>query len=107
VTGRSPARLLAPLALVACAVALFAILMAGGEEESPTGVTTGERSSATPPASRRRQRPRLPRTYVVRAGDTPSAIAVRVGVTAEQIEQLNPGIDPQLLSPGQRLKIRP
>jgi teichoic acid transport system ATP-binding protein len=100
-------RLLAPLALVACAVALFSILATGGDDDEPSGAATSERSPAMKPAARQRERPRVQRTYVVRPGDTPSAIAERVGVTVEQIQELNPGIDPQLLTPGQRLKIRP
>jgi LysM repeat protein len=40
------------------------------------------------------------------AGDTPSTIAEKTGVPLDQLEELNPDIDPQQLSPGQRLRLR-
>jgi LysM repeat protein len=42
----------------------------------------------------------------VRPGDTPSTIAERTGVPLEDLEALNPDIDPQQLTPGQRLRLR-
>ena len=44
---------------------------------------------------------------MVKPGDTPSSIAVKTGVTLAEIERLNPDLDPQLLAPGDRLKLRP
>lgn len=108
--GRSFARYLAPLAIVAFLVALMVIVT------SPAGDAVEEREAATParsseetprPVNEEQSRRRSgPRIYRVVAGDTPSTIAEKTGVTLEQLQELNPEIDPQQLSPGQRLRLR-
>ena len=108
---RSNARYLAPLALVAFLIALAAVVSSSGGEQEDTGATTApaERSEdarqgdeTRDSTSRRGGR----RTYVVHAGDTPSTIAEKTGVSLSTLEELNPEIDPQQLSPGQRLRLR-
>lgn len=107
---RSPARLLAPLALVGFVFALV-VVVKGSLPEDGGGrpATTGERTPATTPAKATAtpSRSKEPRTYVVKPGDTPSSIAVKTGVTLAEIERLNPDLDAQLLAPGDRLKLRP
>ena len=107
--GRSPARFLAPLALVASAVALFVVVTnsdrdgaatrggdaAGREVKGPTATPAGKR------AGRKRRR-----NYTVKPGDTPSGIAEKTGVPLSEILRLNPDLDPQALSPGTRIKLR-
>jgi LysM repeat protein len=101
--GRSPARFLAPLALLAFAFALFAILGGGGDGgEQPANTTQPAATAtvtATPAAKRKRK------VYVVKPGDTPSGIAEKTGVSLEQLEEANPDLDPQLLAPGQRIRL--
>jgi LysM repeat protein len=103
---RSPARFLAPLALVAVLVALFAIVSSPStpDEEPAPNQATEAQPTATPEGEERERRPR--RTYVVKPGDTPSAIAEDTGVPLDQLLRLNPDLDPQTLSPGQRLRLR-
>jgi LysM repeat protein len=105
---RSPARFLAPLALVAVIVALFAIVTgpSDSDEEPAPNQATEAQPTATPEGERREERERQPRRYVVKPGDTPSQIAEETGVPLEQILELNPDLDPQTLSPGQRLRLR-
>ncbi len=108
---RSPARYLAPLAIVAFLIALSVVVSSGQEEESSgsrAGSATAEPASSRESTSERSRTPRRStrRTYTVRAGDTPSTIAERTGIALEQLEALNPDIDPQQLSPGQRLRLR-
>jgi LysM repeat protein len=103
--GRSPARFLAPLALVAFAFALFSILGGGGGDggEQPANTTSEPAATATAtktPAAKRKRK-----VYVVKPGDTPSGIAEKTGVSLEQLEEANPDLDPQLLAPGQRIRI--
>jgi LysM repeat protein len=43
----------------------------------------------------------------VKAGDSLLAIAEKTGVPTDQLQRLNPDVDPQVLVPGQRLKLRP
>jgi LysM repeat protein len=100
--GRGPARFLAPLALVAVGVALWMTVKPaanGGSSTSSGGARPTATATATPKRTRKRK------VYVVKPGDTPSQIAERTGVTLEQLEAANPKLDPQLLAPGQRIKI--
>jgi LysM repeat protein len=101
--GRSPVRFLAPLALLAVAFALFSILGGGGggDEEPATTNQATATATATPKKETKRKR----KVYVVKPGDTPSGIADKTGVSLEQLEEANPDLDPQLLAPGQRIRI--
>jgi LysM repeat protein len=106
--GRSPARFIAPLALVAVAVALFMVVSSSlNESESGTtpDQTSGNQPTASPTKDDKRER-KGPRRYRVKTGDTPSSIAEKTGVPLEQILRLNPDLDPQTLAPGQRIKLR-
>ena len=112
---RSPARYLAPLAIVAFLIALSAVVTSsGGEATSGSSGSKGADAAVTPErnteetsAERSGNRARTGRkTYRVRPGDTPSTIAERTGVSLEELEALNPDIDPQALTPGQRLRLR-
>jgi LysM repeat protein len=44
--------------------------------------------------------------YFVQPGDSLSTIAEKEGVDLDTLEQLNPDLDPQALSTGQRVKLR-
>lgn len=46
-----------------------------------------------------------PRSYVVRNGDTMEAIARRHGISLAALVRANPGIDPHVILPGQRLLV--
>ena len=107
--GRSPARFVAPLALVAFALALFIVVSSTTKDD---GSSPGARDSSQPAQStsspnggggKKRKRPR---TYTVKAGDTPSGIAEKVNVPLDQILELNPDLDPQTLTPGTKIKLR-
>ncbi len=109
---RSPARYLAPLAIVAFLVALAVVVTTSGDPATGGGdgvdaAVTPERGGSAEDAERSENRRRTGRkTYRVRPGDTPSTIAERTGVSLEELEALNPDIDPQQLTPGQRLRLR-
>ena len=107
---RSPARFLAPLALVAFGIALFMVVTSSSTEQD--GGDDPDRSTETRPAATEEgedgEEPERkgPRRYTVKPGDTPSSIAEEAGVPLEDILRLNPDLDPQTLSPGQRIKLR-
>ena len=42
----------------------------------------------------------------VQAGDTLGGIAEKTGVSVETLQELNPNVDPQALTSGQRLKLK-
>ena len=103
---RSPARFLAPLALVGFVVALFMVVN-GTRDDAGSGERGANRRPAPrrPPARSRRPA-RCGKTYKVKPGDTPSSIAVKTHVPLSQIQELNPKLDDQTLSVGQKIKLR-
>ncbi len=102
-TGRTFARLLAPLALVACAFALFTIVSSGTEDGSEgTSAAPTATATATPKPKRKKA---AKETYIVRPGDTPSAIAESEDVELDDLLAANPDIDPNALTVGDELKI--
>jgi LysM repeat protein len=101
---KSPARVLAPLALVVCALAFFYVIFSSGSESgggnSATQVTTSKPARTTSTTAP------IKRTYTVRTGDTLGGIAAKTGVSVEKLQELNPGLDPQALVSGQKIKLR-
>jgi LysM repeat protein len=101
--NRSPARLLAPIALVVVAIVSFVIVLgSGGDSDPGTKAKTATDRTATQTAAQRT----VKRTYVVKTGDTLGGIAVKTGITVERLQVLNPEVDPQALVTGQKLKLR-
>ena len=116
---RTPARVLAPLALVAFGLALIIVLSSGGggdEEKSQSSASAQEeRDLELAREKRRREKStergegqgRLPQdVYVVKSGDTLGSIAEKTGVPVEKLQELNPELDPQALVSGQKIKLR-
>lgn len=109
-TRRSPARLLAPIALVVTVFALFVIVTGGGEGSDDEREVTAQPTATATAAKKKGAAPAKttgPKTYRVKPGDTPSTIAESAGISLETLLELNPNLDPQALSPGQKLKLRP
>ena len=109
-------RLLAPVAVGVFAVALIVVLITsgafsgGGGGESAT--SSGSSSSAERRSERaerrraRRERSTGSATYTIEAGDTLGSIASDNDITVERIQELNPQLDPQALTAGQRIRLR-
>jgi LysM repeat protein len=96
-------RLIAPIALAAVAVATYLIVHASLETHTTT-ISHSTRLSANGHRPRHHQRP--PKFYVVKAGDTLSAISARTHVSIVHIMALNHSISPNALQTGQRLRLR-
>lgn len=109
-SGRSPARLLAPLALVAAVAAVAFVATSANRDGDPAARTTPTTTAPSPAeeAARTTTVPTTPRRrfYTVQPGDTPSGIAEKTGVGLDTLLELNPDLDPQTLSPGSRLRLR-
>lgn len=111
--GGSPARLLAPISLIAFALAFFLVIVgSNGSDDSDDGRPraaqreTGGDTTVSTTASDETE-PRVPgRTYTVKTGDTLAAIAETVGVPVDRLLELNPDLDPQALVSGQKIKLR-
>lgn len=89
------------VALVVVLVALAGALSDGGGD-SPGGISDngasvdgGGSGAGSGPA-----------TYEIKEGDTLSAISEETGVSVARIEDLNPGLDPQAITPGQEIRLR-
>lgn len=94
----SQVRLLAPLALVAFALACVVVIgVSVAGPDSPPG--------ASSPTAQRRPARKPRRVYVVKRGDLLSTIAEKTGVSMRRLRDLNPSLDPQVLVPGQRVKL--
>jgi LysM repeat protein len=105
------ARFLAPLALIAVAVAVLAIVSGSGvmgDDSSSGSAGTRDLPAATEKTNTTtgRKRNKIPATYTIKANDTLSGIAARWGTTVEKLQELNPDLDPQGLVAGQKIKLR-
>jgi LysM repeat protein len=102
---RSPARLIAPLALVVGAVAVLLVIQAstgsddGAKNDSSSNASTQTETTQT---TQRRIRP----SYTVKLNDTLGLISQKTGVSVARIQELNPELDPQNLIVGQKIKLR-
>ena len=103
---RSPARLLAPLALVGFVVALLVVINGAGSDDSPGTSGSGSKATATATPTRKDKARKQRRRYTVKAGDTPSGIAEKTGVPLSTILELNPDLDDQTLTVGDKIKLR-
>jgi LysM repeat protein len=105
---RSPTRWLAPVALVTCAVAVYAVVdnTLLKDDPSSNGNETTQRSTPTT-TTRKSSTTKRRRSYTVKSGDTLSAIAVKTGVSLDKIERLNPKLDADTLHAGQKVRLAP
>ena len=109
---RSSARLLAPIALVAFALAFFLVITGSdtpddndnGRDRSGQRAGNGTETTTTTTGDSE-SRPTA-RFYTVKTGDTLAAIAETVGVPVETLLELNPDLDPQALVSGQKIRLR-
>lgn len=103
--GRS-ARFLAPAALAAVTLGVYLVVHSALAPHDPphaqprTAIVNGRREV-------RRVR-RGPKFYIVKPGDTLSAIASKTGVSMTSLTSLNPSLvtSPNSLQTGQRLRLR-
>jgi LysM repeat protein len=103
---RTPARWLAPLALVTCAVAVYAVVdNTLLKDDSSGGTTTSQTSTPGKKATTASKKRKHRRIYTVKSGDTLSAISIKTGVSLATIQRLNPKIDADTLHAGQRVRL--
>ena len=103
---RTPARWLAPLALVTCAVAVYAVVdNTLLKNDSSGGTTTSQTSTPGKKATTASKKRKHRRIYTVKSGDTLSAISIKTGVSLATIQRLNPKIDADTLHAGQRVRL--
>jgi LysM repeat protein len=101
--ARNRARYLAPIALVAAIAATY-VVVHGSLKATPAKTQSHVTLPTRPARTRTTKKPS--NVYVVKPGDSLSAISVKTGVSVATIESLNPGLDPNALQTGQRLTLR-
>ena len=99
----APARVLALAAVIGGFVLVLVMLSAALSDDSGD---TGKTGSGGGDVTREAPKKDTPAVYVVEDGDTLTAIAHSTGVPVAAIVRLNPGVDPQILNPGEKLKLR-
>ncbi|HEX5979539.1 MAG TPA: LysM domain-containing protein [Thermoleophilaceae bacterium] len=97
------------MALVA-SLAAVALVVSNSTQGDDNGGDGGNAARTAEPRQQQQERPerrRPQRTfYRVRLNDTLGLIAEQTGVPVEQLEALNPELDPQNLIVGQRIRLR-
>lgn len=95
-------RLLALAALVLAVILIFVVV--GNNTGSDDGGNGGAKSGKNDGSN---QKPKTKKkVYVIKEGDTLTAISASTGIPVEKIQELNPDLDPQTLISGQSLKLR-
>ena len=92
--------------ITAIAIAATTTGSDNGADEPPRE-SGGDITRAQPSKQSRDIRTALDRgEYIVEPGDSMTSIAEETGIDLETLEQLNPGIDPQALPEGARIRLR-
>jgi spore germination protein YaaH len=99
--ARSPARYLAPIAIVVTIGGAYLIV-----HHSATKHASTSRALHTSAARGTRTTVSRARFYVVQAGDNLTSIAAKTRVALTTLEALNPSLDPNSLQSGQRIRLR-
>jgi LysM domain len=93
--------------LVAIAAIAYVVTSSTGTGDDGGGDNANRIAEPRPRQDGRQERRRPQRTfYRVRLNDTLGLIAEQTGVPVEQLEALNPELDPQNLIVGQRIRLR-
>jgi LysM repeat protein len=107
---RSPARWLAPLALLACAFAIYSVvdhelLQDDSKSKTTSSSTQTGADGKTGTSTSKRATAKKAKSYTVKQGDSLSVIASKVDVEVEALQEANPDVDASALRPGQKLKL--
>ena len=96
---QSSLRFLAPGALITFAIlVLIVIVISLGGSNSDSTSQIDKQQTTTKVAKRR--------FYTIKDGDSLGVISEKTGKSVEELQALNPDLDPQALIAGQRIKLR-
>jgi LysM repeat protein len=105
---RSIGRWLAPVALVTCVVAVYAVVDNTLLKDDSASKGNGSTQQATPTkttSGKAAKKAKRRRAYTVKGGDTLSAISIKTGVPLATIQRLNPKLEADTLHAGQRVRL--
>lgn len=100
------ARLIAVVALLGAFGAVAALVVSAGESDDSEGRGADKGAVTTNEPTQEGERALERGFYIVREGDTLAQIADNTGLELDQLEELNPTLDPQQLSPGEKVRLR-
>jgi LysM repeat protein len=83
-------------------VVVIAAALGGGDDGGGSGGGSGHAEHV----QQGHAQAHIPKAYEVQSGDTLTSIAHETGVPVAVIVKLNPGVDPQILVSGEKLKLR-
>jgi LysM repeat protein len=100
----------APIAFLAAATIAVLLIKAGlggGSKNTTTAAVTRTPTVATSTRSRTTTQTATTtaRYYTIQSGDTLGSVAIKENTTVADLLRLNPGIDPQALHVGQRIRV--
>lgn len=106
------ARFLAVAVMIGCGILVYSLITSGISDYQDD--QAADDAAKVEAREQRRQEQRQeqqaiedgPATYVVQEGDTLTMISEETGLTMHELAELNPGIDTQVLSPGQEINLR-
>jgi LysM repeat protein len=96
------ARITAVLALIG---AVIVIVLVASTAMNGSDSSSSHHKQHPAHKEKTKHRPKA-KTYTVETGDTLTAIAHKTGVPLSEIMALNPGVDPQILTAGEVLKLK-
>jgi Tfp pilus assembly protein FimV len=102
--ARSPARYLAPIALVVTIAGSYLIVQHGTSDHRSASAAQHPRSGRRGTPARNHGQPA--QYYLVQSGDNLSVIAAKTRTSLSTLEGLNPLLDPNSLQTGQRIRLR-
>jgi len=100
--GRLRRTIVRILAVLAIAAAVIAIVVVVGDSTGGGG-GGGDRAERR---AQQREQEQQEATYVVQENDTLAGIAEKTGVSVEDLQNLNPDVDPQALPAGATLQLK-
>ena len=103
-----PPNQIARIAAVVALVTVFTVIaltVATSGDDSGGGDSSGTGQLTTTKPTAQGERALEKGYYVVKRGDTLAQIAENTGLDVDNIEALNPNLDPQVLTPGQHVRL--
>ncbi len=97
------ARIAAVVALVTVFTVIALTVATAGDDSGGGSDGTGQLTTTKPTALGERALEKG--YYVVKKGDTLAQIAENTGLDVDNLEALNPNLDPQVLTPGQHVRL--
>lgn len=100
------ARYAAPVAFLAAVTIGVIVIRAGFEHGKHHTKSPATTVTTTTTAHGHGHEKAHARTYTIQSGDTLASISAKTGTSVARLEHLNPGIDPQALHVGQKIRVK-